>query len=204
MRSPPQRVVKSVKNLVRAVRRRAKWLIRRPSRNAEIKLHLGCGPEYLEGYINIDTSCSANSDLRLNFTRIEEHFNPGTVSEVVMIHSLSYLRLWQARDLFASICRLLKRSGQLVIELPDLGKCAQKVLAKQGDVGEYLEAVRGLYAFDLDQIKNKELFTPYAFGWSGWHLRLELERAGFTRTELQDPLTHGKRLDRDVRVIATK
>jgi len=171
---------------------------------ADIRLHLGCGSEYWRGYVNIDNSPGANCDVCLDFTRIEERFQPGSVSEIVMIHSLSYLRLWQAREMFGGIYRLLKPGGQLIVELPDLAKCARKALAHDGALDGYLEAVRGLYAFGLDQICNREMFTPYAFGWSAWHLQLELKRAGFRRVDLSDPLTHGQRLDRDIRVTATK
>lgn len=174
------------------------------SKADDIRLHLGCGNEYWDGYVNIDSSTEARCDICLDFSRIGDRFRPGSVSEVVMIHSLSYLRLWQARDLFNDIHRLLKPGGQLILELPDLMKCARKALGNDGNLPDYLEAVRGLYAFDMDQIEKREAFTPYAFGWSGWHLQLELERAGFGQIQITDPVTHGRRLDRDIRVITTK
>jgi SAM-dependent methyltransferase len=122
----------------------------------------------------------------------------------VMIHSLSYLRLWQARDLFAECHHLLQGGGRLVIELPDAGKCMQAALDAQGDPDRYLESIRGLYAFDLDDIARRRAYTPYAFGWSFWHLEGELKRAGFKQISFADPVTHGRRLWRDLRCEATK
>ncbi len=190
------------RGIVRRLRRAAYRVRRTASR--PLRLHLGCGGEHWRGYVNIDADPSANSDLRLDFIDIESAFPPATVAEVVMIHSLSYLRLWEARDLLAALGRLLEPGGRLVIEVPDLSKCARRALETEGDVAGYLEAVRGLYAFDLDQIARRAAFVPYAFGWSSWHLTLELERAGFRDVCVRDPQTHDGRVWRDTRIEAVK
>jgi hypothetical protein len=188
-------------HLARKIRRR---LFMRARPDGKVRLHLGCGGDYWPGYVNVDISADAVCDLRMDFTRISELYSRNSVAEVVLIHSLSYLRLWQARDLFVDLCRLLEPGGRLIIELPDLAKCARKALASESNVADYLEAVRGLYAFGMDQIENREMFRPYAFGWSGWHLKLELEKVGFQRVTLHDPQLHGQRVWRDMRVEATK
>lgn len=172
--------------------------------DGRVRLHLGCGTDYWTGYINIDSSPQADCDLRLDFTRIAEVFGDGSVSEVSMMHSLSYLRLWEARDFLVDTYQLLEPGGRLVVELPDLLKCARRALESAGNLDEYLEAVRGLYAFDIGQIERRERFTPYAFGWSAEHLRVELERVGFSSVSILEPQTHGRRVWRDVRVEATK
>lgn len=172
--------------------------------DGKLCLHLGCGQDYRPGYVNVDVSQMADCDLRLDFSQIGEVYLDGSVTEVLMIHSLSYLRLWQARKLLADVYRLLEQGGRLIIELPDLTKCARKVLESEGDLVAYLEAVRGLYAFSLEMIEQREQFIPYAFGWSGWHLKLELERTGFSQVQICDPQTHGQRLWRDTRIEAVK
>jgi hypothetical protein len=172
--------------------------------DGKVRLHLGCGGDYWPGYVNVDASPNAVCDLRMDLARISDLYPDGSVTEVVMIHSLSYLRLWQAHDLFGDLYRLLEPGGRLIIELPDLAKCARKVSESEGDLTNYLEAVRGLYAFGMEQIKRREMFTPYAFGWSSWHLKQELEYAGFRQVTIGDPKTHGQRVWRDTRVEAVK
>lgn len=170
----------------------------------QLKLHLGCGTEHLDGYVNIDNNPHAAADLYMDFLQLQRIFAPESVAEVVMIHSLSYLNLWQARDLFRQLYQLLEPHGKLVIELPDCTKCARRILeAGQSDT-DYLEAVRGFYAFDLEQINRREAYKPYAFGWSSWHLKKELEDAGFGDVTLLAPQTHGPRPWRDIRVEAKK
>jgi hypothetical protein len=170
-----------------------------------IRLHLGCGADYWDGYINVDSSATARCDLQLDFRQIAQRYAPGSIREIAMMHSLSYLRLWEARDFLADLYRLLEPGGRLVLELPDLAKCAKRALETDGArMADYLEAVRGLYAFDMEQIKRREPFTPYAFGWSAAHLRSELENIGFSAITVGEPQTHGRRVWRDTRIEATK
>jgi hypothetical protein len=191
----------SIVNWARKIKRM--WLTLPPS-DREVRLHLGCGQDYWPGYVNVDVGADALCDLRMDFTRIDERYPHSSVVEIALIHSLSYLRLWQARDLFTDLYRLLQPRGRLVIELPDLAKCARKALADEGNPSEYLEAVRGLYAFGIDQIDHREMFTPYAFGWSSWHLKQELEKIGFNQVIVCDPQTHERRTWRDTRLEAVK
>jgi len=172
--------------------------------DGKVRLHLGCGQDYWRGYVNVDISADVLCDVRMDFIRIGERYQQESVAEVVLIHSLSYLRLWQARDLFAELFRILEKGGRIIIELPDLAKCAQKLLACEGNLAEYLEAVRGLYAFGMDQIDHREMFTPYSFGWSSWHLKQELEKVGFRQVTVCDPQTHERRIWRDTRLEAVK
>lgn len=169
----------------------------------QIKLNLGCGPMHLDGYINIDGDPRACADFYLDFSELEDTFSAGSSSEILMIHSLSYLNLWQARNFFGVAHRLLMPGGKLIIELPSIEKCADHLIKSQGDLQAYLEGVRGVYAFDLSEITNKIAFTPYSFGWSAWHLEQELHAASFSDVVVGEPQFHQQPW-RDIRVEATK
>jgi hypothetical protein len=169
----------------------------------DIKLNLGCGPMHLGDYINIDGDTRACADFYMDFDELGDAFASDSVKEILMIHSLSYLNLWQARNFFRVAYRLLRRGGELVIELPSIEKCATHLLASQGDLPAYLEGVRGIYAFDMTEISNQIPFTPYSFGWSAWHLEQELRVAGFDRFVIADPHFHDQPW-RDFRIEATK
>lgn len=194
-----------LKSFGRTLRARSAW--KRPreqyAETGALKLHLGCGNELWPGYVNVDRDPASRADIVADFLEIDRFLAPDTVAEVCMIHSLSYLNLWQARDLFLQLHKLIINGGQLIIELPDIGKCAEKLLRSNGDLSDYLEGVRGFYAFDLGQIAKRIAYSPYAFGWSGWHLQQELEDAGFGNVRQLPPQTHGHPW-RDVRVEALK
>lgn len=90
------------------------------------------------------------------------------------------------------------------MEFPDVLKCADVIRNSEHDTAKYLEGVRGIYAFDIDQIKDEELYYPYTFGWSGWFMKEELFKIGFKDVQILLPETHGKRDWRDTRIIAKK
>ena len=167
-------------------------------------LHLGCGSNYLDGWLNIDIIEGSRADLIMNFKELPQKFKPDSVSEVLMIHSISYLRLWEARDFFSNVYSLLKSTGKFTLEFPDLAKCSKALLSNENKVDDYLEAVRAIYAFDMDQIKRKDNFQPYAFGWSSWHITSELKKVGFKKIMVEEPQTHGPLLWRDTRIVAIK
>lgn len=170
---------------------------------ADLKLHLGCGPMHLDGYINVDQDPAACADFYLDFRELKTAFRAGAAAEVLMVHSLSYLNLWEARRLFRTVHQLLRPGGKFILELPDLGKCARHLLDTEGDVDAYLEGVRGVYAFDLSQIRDESPITPYAFGWSQWHLCDELKAAGFGDFQVLEPAYHEQPW-RDIRVEAAR
>lgn len=185
---------------VRAFFRRGSYRSRRG-----LKLNLGCGSDQLPGYVNIDLNPFANAELFLDFRKLGAEFAPGSIAEIRMMHSIGYLNLWQSQALFAEFFTLMQSNGVLILELPNLESCVERILqtAKQKVFSpEYLEGVRGLYAFGLDNLAEKRDYHPYAFGWSEWHLQSELENVGF-RVRIAPPQTHGHPW-RDLRVEAVK
>lgn len=168
----------------------------------EIRINLGCGDDYRKDYYNVDSNPAANTDFCINFLQIDRIFAQESVSEILMLHSLNYLNLFQARTLFVKAHRLLKGGGRLIIETVNLEKAINKILSSTGDFNEYLEGVRALHAFDPGMVQRGEAYTPNAFSWTAWHLRAELNAAGFSSVELLPPQTHAAW--RDMRAEARK
>jgi hypothetical protein len=180
-----------------------KFFLKKKSTTDPLKLHLGCGNVYLNDYVNIDLSSDSLADVVSDFKDIYKLYPKNSVSEILMVHSISYLRLWEAKDFFNECHYLLKEGGKLLMEFPDIEKCAVKLTKSKNDYPNYIEAIRGVYAFDLDQIKKKESFYTYPFGWSAWHIELELKKTGFNDITCSDGLLHDNKW-RDTRVEAIK
>jgi predicted SAM-dependent methyltransferase len=158
---------------------------------------------YKEGWVNIDLDKSLKTDICSDFMAVHDNFQFNSVKAITMIHSISYLNLWEARLFFKNMYDLLVQRGVLELEFPDVVKCG-RALSSTKNAKHYIEAIRGVYAFDLDQINNQENFTTYSFGWSAWFIKLELEKVGFRDIRILRPLTHGRRNWRDTRIIAIK
>ncbi len=198
-------IARKMRVQLRRLQRRAQPLeLETLARRKPFKLHLGCGDVHLDGWINVDGNPASAADVVMDFRRIGGTLAAATVDEVMMIHSLSYLRLWEARDLLATLHEVLKPGSKFIAEFPDVEKCALAIGRAGKDVTSYLEAVRGFYAFDPGQIARRRPYTPYAFGWAAWHLEQELKAVGFAAAETRPPLTHGALAWRDSRVEATK
>ena len=172
--------------------------------HSPLRLNLGCGSEHMNGWVNIDVSANTVADFLMDFKELKNIFKPASVDEIMMIHSISYLRLWEAQDLFGDVYSLLKFGGKYILEFPDIVKCSAHLLKHENNIEEYLEGVRGIYAFGIHQIARKENFYTYAFGWSSWHIKHELLHAGFVSVEIRDPETHNQLLWRDTRIEAIK
>jgi hypothetical protein len=167
-----------------------------------VKLHLGCGYNYLNGYVNIDSSHAVRADYYLNIASIKSFFKANSVDEVLMSHVIGYFNLFDARILFKDLYDLLKTNGILVLEFPDVQKSARILLNSNGEEG-YIEAIRAFYAFDKTQLKNGEKYMPYKFGWSANYLGHELSKVGFVIIEKSDCDSHSLP-NRDSKVIAKK
>jgi predicted SAM-dependent methyltransferase len=72
-------------------------------KNEELRLNLGCGNIYLKGWVNVDVDSNEGADLVCNFLSRRNHFDKNSAKEVLMLHSISYLRLWEAKEFLKDI-----------------------------------------------------------------------------------------------------
>lgn len=96
----------------------------------KIKLHLGCGQTYLDGYINIDYPSSEHTvqtqsvaDKYEDITQLR--FDRGSVDEVRLHHVFEHFRRPHIAAMVASWNTWLSQSGRIHIEVPDLGQIAR-------------------------------------------------------------------------------
>jgi hypothetical protein len=94
--------------------------------NTGIKLHLGCGEKYLEGYINIDfpqdahTVITPKADILADFRTLT--YEKNTVDEIRSHHVFEHYSRAQALQLLFQWRDWLKPEGTLVIETPDFSR----------------------------------------------------------------------------------
>lgn len=88
-----------------------------------VRLHLGCGEKYLEGYINIDypssehTVMSVKADIYQDIRTLE--YSDNSVDEVRSHHLFEHFPRAEALKILFQWRRWLKPGGKLVIETPD-------------------------------------------------------------------------------------
>ena len=98
-----------------------------------MKLHLGCGQRYFEGYVNIDYPLSEHSvqeksvaDELADITKLK--YAPGTVDEVRLHHVFEHFSRPMAAALLTNWHQWLKAGGRVHIEVPDFEKTGKAAL----------------------------------------------------------------------------
>ena len=152
-----------------------------------MKLNLGCGADYREGFINIDGSdklSAVDLILDLNSNSLCEHFESETVELVIAFDIIEHLFRWQAIGVVGDIFAILRPGGRAKIRVPD----AEYLLNGSGMSTEarlaYLfggqDRPRGRsQAMNESRKKHPEYFC-HKFGWTRESMSKVLQQAGFS------------------------
>lgn len=113
-----------------------------------IKLNLGCGNKFLQGFVNVDMPnnwCERQPDLACDVRKLE--LPNDYADEIHAYHVFEHFYRYEADDILADWTRILKPGGKMVLELP----CLDKILglfdyyAKNGIELNYQMTMWGLY-----------------------------------------------------------
>lgn len=106
-----------------------------------MKLHLGCGQKYMEGYVNIDYPSSEHT---IQQTSVADEFHnlyelkyaPQTISEIRLHHVFEHFERMSACAFMAGWNSWLKMGGLLKIEVPDFETTFKKNFSLFGSKNE--------------------------------------------------------------------
>ncbi len=118
-----------------------------------LKLKLGCGNDYKEGWINIDNNSANNIkklDLKYDLSK-GIPFKTSSVDYMYNEHFLEHLSVKEGQVFLKECKRVLKKDGVLRIAMPDLEACIKEYLNPnwKEDNREYFQK------FGLDFIKTR-------------------------------------------------
>jgi GT2 family glycosyltransferase len=160
--------------------------------NQHIRLNLGSGGVEIPGYISVDKFDERASvvmdvlDLKLPENSVEELIASHLFEHINPYHSVDVLKNWH---------RILKPSGKLVMELPNIEELCKEFL-KTDKGGRYgvLNCIYGSVNTSTADDPSK-ITAPHLFGWNIEILKDHLEWAGFTEIvfgpeQIPHPLSH--------------
>lgn len=141
-----------------------------------MKIHLGCGGTYLDGYVNIDyptddkTIMNVKADLYQDIRTLE--YADNSIDEIRSHHLLEHFNRVDALKMLAKWRRWLKPGGKLVIETPDYFWCSVLIplvpFFFKMRLGRHLfgtqEAAWADHLDFWDKRKYKEVLSRYGFG----------------------------------------
>jgi len=178
------------------------------------KLNIGCGLDIRKGFLNLDLHPASWRVKRFDITDEKDlsWLRCNKTSIIECHHVIGYLMYAQATEFFKAAYESLNENGELILEFPDILKISKKIfelhnpfLINISEINSYVECIRGIYAFDPEDIYNKNFSEKtYIFGWSSDFTTATLKDVGFCDVIACDPITHDKRTWRDTRIVAKK
>jgi predicted SAM-dependent methyltransferase len=142
-----------------------------------LRLHLGCGERYLEGYVNIDFPESEHSvqavrpDVSADIRRLD--YPAGSVSEVRLHHVFEHFDRPTALRLLIDWRIWLTPGGTLVIETPDFERSATAFLLTTGGLGRLARGPLRRLVGHGRGTQLRHIFgsheAAWAVHWDGWY-----------------------------------
>jgi len=85
----------------------------------KLRLHLACGHDYTEGYINIDFYAPEDAVCDARFDVMKLPYPDNSVDEIKAFHIIEHFHFFEIQEVLKEWCRVLKPGGRLWIETPD-------------------------------------------------------------------------------------
>lgn len=165
-----------------------------------LKLHLGCGPDKREGWVNVDVNEQFAPDLVADAHSLPT-LPDGSCAAIEACHLFEHLTPTQAKAALTEWRRLLAPGGELLLELPDLDRCIALIGTEMNGYDLGMISLFG-YPPEVDAEGAPQL---HKWGWTPTTLRAAMLAAGFDDVEeVAITQTHrpAARFDRDMRLVA--
>jgi len=135
-----------------------------------MKLHLGCGERYLEGFTHVDLAKYDHIDYEIPVDNLEI-FSDNSVEEIYASHVIEYFDREEIKSVLKEWNRVLKKNGVLRIAVPNLPELI-KVYETYNDLNNILGPLYGKWKIDNKTIYHKTVYDEKS-------LTSVLEQAGF-------------------------
>ena len=143
-----------------------------------MKLHLGCGKRYLEGYIHVDIAEFEHIDYQLPIDDLS-NFKDNTAEEIYASHVLEYFDRNDVINVLTEWKRVLKPSGILRLAVPNFPKLVE-VYQSSKELTSILGPLYGKW-----DIGNQE-FIYHKTVYDENSLKNVLEEVGFKNIKIWD------------------
>ncbi|MEZ5976934.1 MAG: methyltransferase domain-containing protein [Planctomycetota bacterium] len=167
------------------------------------RLHLGCGSERREGWINVDTNPQVSPDVVADAFDLHM-LGDASIDVIEANHLFEHMTYDQALAALREWRRVLKPSGELYLELPDLEACI-RILGRYTDDRGYDMGLGGMYGWP-PLIAEQGAAQIHKWGWTRSALGKALADAGFANVAfgpISQTWRQAAKVGRDMRVRAT-
>jgi predicted SAM-dependent methyltransferase len=182
-------LINAVRRKIEPARIRLKYKLN-VKNNCSLKLHLGCGERYIDGYINIDLRKTVATDLVCDIRKLPYRSN--SIEIIETYHVIEHIPKRDLIKAFKEWHRILYSGGKLIVECPDFDRAIKEYLNGND---ERLYSIYGRQRFPGDS---------HYWGYNSARLRKSLEEIGFTEVIEREPQDYHKDHEPCLRIEATK
>lgn len=151
-----------------------------------LKVHVGCGKNYIEGWVNCDLTYKYQVDKVWDLTSPYPPFESDSVDYIFIEHVLEHFSLKQGIKILKTFNTLLKKGGVLRVVVPSLESLVSGYLNDEGFKEVYNELNPDAKIAFSSQLVNKAF---YGYGHKNMYdkqlLSFALKSAGFTFRNMQ-------------------
>lgn len=151
----------------------------------KLKLHLACGLDYHEDYINIDLYPIGKVDAQFDVLKLP--YDDNTIDEIKAFHIIEHFDFFEGQEALKEWFRVLKPGGKLYLETPDFLETCKAFIKADADFKILLYGHFFAHPWVPGQT-HKFLFTED-------QLRIQLNWAGFNFVERVAPASKYVRPD---------
>ena len=147
------------------------------------KLHIGCGENYIDGWLNADYDSRSDNVLRFDATR-RFPFERDIFDFVFTEHMIEHVSYTGARNMLAECYRVLRRGGKIRISTPDLESVvalrnAEKTPQQVEYIAYHCEAHDSPYQHEVFVINDFFRLWGHIFIYDEESLKRLMEQVGF-------------------------
>jgi predicted SAM-dependent methyltransferase len=135
-----------------------------------MKLHLGCGERYLDGFTHVDLAKYDHIDYEIPVDNLEI-FSDNSVEEIYASHVIEYFDREEIKTVLKEWNRVLKENGVLRLAVPNFPELI-KVYETSDDLSKILGPLYGKWKINTKSIYHKTVYDEKS-------LAVILEQAGF-------------------------
>lgn len=140
-----------------------------------MKLHVGCGKRFLEGWTHVDIADYPHIDLRHDVAKLNEVYK-GSVSKLYASHVLEHFGRHEVQNVLNAWAECIAPRGQIWVAVPDF----EAVVAQYLQSKNFKEVTGLLYGGQRDQYDYHKI----AFDFDS--IKAALELAGFRDVKRYD------------------
>ncbi|MCB1836270.1 MAG: methyltransferase domain-containing protein [Alcanivoracaceae bacterium] len=163
-----------------------------------MRINVGCGRMVLDGWTNCDVQVSPKAprppEILCDAAAIP--LKSEVADELMALHLIEHFYLWEVPAVLAEWRRLLKPGGRLILELPNLEAACRNLLAGRNDQ----VSMWPLYG----DPGHEDPYMCHRWGYTPKTIKELLVRNAFSEVRIMPPKTHGRRVNRDMRVEAVR